>query len=71
MDCDVRIHGDLTECAICGLNWDTNDPCPPQCPYAPLPQDAAPDAAPVIAMFAGLVVLAIGGGAVIKWALGL
>ena len=23
---------DMTFCSTCGLRWDTNDPCPPECP---------------------------------------
>lgn len=26
-----RVYGDTTECAICGKQWDTNDPYPPNC----------------------------------------
>ena len=28
---DARQYGDTTECAICGKQWDTNDPDPPPC----------------------------------------
>ncbi len=32
--CQARQYGDQLICAACGLNWDTNDPEPPQClPY--------------------------------------
>lgn len=30
-DCQARQYGDQMICAACGLNWDTNDPEPPQC----------------------------------------
>lgn len=29
--CQARQYGDQTICALCGLNWDTNDPEPPEC----------------------------------------
>jgi len=30
--CRVQIRGDRTECLFCTLQWDTNDPSPPNCP---------------------------------------
>lgn len=29
--CQARQYGDQLICAACGLNWDTNDPEPPDC----------------------------------------
>lgn len=29
--CQARQYGDQIVCAACGLNWDANDPEPPQC----------------------------------------
>lgn len=29
--CQARQYGDQLICAACGLNWDVNDPEPPQC----------------------------------------
>lgn len=30
-ECLARQYGDQMICAACGLNWDTNDPEPPEC----------------------------------------
>jgi len=30
-NCQARQYGDQMICAPCGLNWDTNDPDPPEC----------------------------------------
>lgn len=30
-DCLARQYGDQMICHACGLNWDTNDPEPPEC----------------------------------------
>ena len=30
-NCQARQYGDQMICAPCGLNWDTNDPEPPEC----------------------------------------
>ena len=30
-DCKARQYGDQMICAPCGLNWDVNDPEPPEC----------------------------------------
>lgn len=30
-NCQSRQYGDQMICAPCGLNWDTNDPEPPEC----------------------------------------
>lgn len=30
-DCQARQYGDQMICHACGLNWDTNDPEPPDC----------------------------------------
>ena len=30
-DCQARQYGDQIICAPCGLNWDVNDPEPPEC----------------------------------------
>lgn len=30
-ECQARQYGDQMICAACGLNWDTNDPEPPEC----------------------------------------
>lgn len=30
-ECQARQYGDQIICAACGLNWDMNDPDPPQC----------------------------------------
>lgn len=29
--CQARQYGDQMICGACGLQWDTNDPEPPQC----------------------------------------
>jgi len=29
--CHIVQYGDMTECKACGLVWDTNDPCEPDC----------------------------------------
>lgn len=31
--CYTVQYGDLTVCKTCDLRWDTNDQCPPTCPY--------------------------------------
>jgi len=30
-NCQARSYGDQMICAPCGLNWDANDPEPPEC----------------------------------------
>ena len=30
-NCQARQYGDQMMCAPCGLNWDVNDPEPPEC----------------------------------------
>ena len=30
-ECQARQYGDQMICAACGLNWDVNDPEPPEC----------------------------------------
>ena len=30
-NCQARQYGDQMICAACGLNWDVNDPEPPEC----------------------------------------
>lgn len=34
-NCQARQYGDQMICAPCGLNWDTNDPEPPECRKKP------------------------------------
>lgn len=37
-NCRIVQYADMTKCERCGLAWDTNDPEPPECPYARTPQ---------------------------------
>lgn len=29
--CEIVQYSDMMQCELCGLQWDTNDPCEPGC----------------------------------------
>lgn len=42
--CQARQFSDMMRCAPCGLQWDTYDPEPPECPHAQAQAPAKSDA---------------------------